>query len=174
MLNLRKPDSPAATPLPSATQSILDRYPTPDTGRTQMNHAADNSTVDGGPTDFVIGRGTKLKGEIDAQGDVIVEGEVEASIRADTMRLEAGGSVKGETHVTNAEISGRYEGTIQVAKCLTVRAEGHIAGSVHYGELKIDQGGTIVGDLALTEDTHTSRPQNRALTEAAPSTEQEH
>lgn len=156
MLNLRKPEtpaeSPAKAPVTTQTQSILDRYPTPDTGRSSSSQPLRDSLIDDGPTDFVIGRGTRLKGEIDAQGDVIVEGEVEASIRAATMRIDAGGSVKGDAHVANAEIRGHFEGTLHVRECLTVCGDGDLAGSIRYGELKVDKGGRISGDVALVDD----------------------
>jgi cytoskeletal protein CcmA (bactofilin family) len=156
MLSLRKSEtpaeSPAKTPVATQTQSILDRYPTPDTGRSNSTLPLKDSLADDGPTDFVIGRGTRLKGEIDAQGDVIVEGEVEASIRAATMRIDASGSVKGDAHVANAEIRGRFEGTLHVRECLTVCGDGDLAGSIRYGELKVDKGGRISGDVALVDE----------------------
>tara|TARA_B100000676_G_C18092279_1_gene861333 strand:+ start:25848 stop:26345 length:498 start_codon:yes stop_codon:yes gene_type:complete len=151
MLNLRKPESQAATPTPAATRSILDRYPTPDTGRYTPSPEPRGSMPEEGPTDFVIGRGTNLKGEIDAQGDVIVEGTVEASIHAATMRLESGGSVKGEANVANAEIKGCFEGSLHVRECLTVCSDGVVTGSIRYRELKVDKGGQITGDMALAE-----------------------
>ena len=157
MLNLRKPETPATSPAkaPAATAapSILDRYPTPDTGRSTSSPSPMVSSADDGPTDFVIGRGTRLKGEIDAQGDVIVEGEVEASIRAATIRIDAGGAVKGDVEVANAEIRGRFEGTLYVRECLTVCGDGDLSGSLRYGELKVDRGGRISGDVALVEDS---------------------
>jgi len=148
MLNLRKTETPTA-PTTTAAQSILDRYPTPDTGRSTSSLTPVNPLLDDGPTDFVIGRGTKLKGEIDAQGDVIVEGEVEASIRAATIRVDAGGSVKGDVHVANAEIRGTFEGTLNVRECLTICSDGKISGTIRYGELKVDKGGRISGEIAL-------------------------
>ncbi len=157
MLNLRKQEtsdaSPAKAPAATPNQSILDRYPTPDTGRSTSSLQSTASSPDEGPTDFVIGRGTRLKGEIDAQGDVIVEGEVEASIRAATMRIDAGGSVKGDAQVANAEVRGHFKGTLHVRECLTVCGDGDLAGSIRYGELKVDRGGRISGDVALEEES---------------------
>ena len=155
MLNLRKPET-SATPLTTTTQSILDRYPRPDTSRSTSSLTPANPFLDVGPTDFVIGRGTKLKGEVDAQGDVIVEGDVEASIRAATMRIDAGGSVKGDVHVANAEVRGNFEGTLNVRECLTVCSDGYISGAIRYGELKVDKGGLISGEMALVGREETS------------------
>ena len=157
MLNLRKPETPVV-PTTTATQSVLDRYPTPDTGRSTSSLTPVNPLLDDGPTDFVIGRDTKLKGEIDAQGDVIVEGDVEASIRTATMRIDASGSVKGDVHVANAEVRGTFEGSLNVREGLTICSDGNISGAIRYGELKVDKGGRISGEMALVvEDDHGSQ-----------------
>jgi cytoskeletal protein CcmA (bactofilin family) len=142
----------AKAPVAIQTQSILDHYPTPDTSRPNASQLLKDPLVDDGPTVFVIGRGTRLKGEIDAQGDVIVEGEVEAPIRAATMRIDASGSVKGDAHVANAEIQGRFEGALHVRECLTVWGNRDLAGSIRYGELRVDKGGRISGDVALVDE----------------------
>ena len=175
MLNIRKQDAakPAApVEPPSQTMSIYDRYPSPRPASEAASAAAydqpaasqPHALPDDGPTDFVIGRGTRLKGEIEAGGDVIVEGKVEASIRAATMRIAAGGSVNGEVDVANAEVRGIFHGTLNVRECLTVSGDGHVSGTVRYGELKVDRGARITGDIALVGDT----PQQPGLNLAHP------
>ena len=85
MLNLRKqePPRPSDSPAPvPAQKSVYERFPSPKPEAAPAMNATTTqpaaATTDDGPTDFVIGRGTRLKGEIEAAGDVIVEGTVEA------------------------------------------------------------------------------------------------
>lgn len=169
MLNMRKHDTPKPAPHEAAgARSIYDRFPSPKgdamPGSTPTyDHATPAASTpatrpDDGPTDFVIGRGTRLKGEIEAGADVIVEGEVEASIRAQTLRIAAGGCVTGQVNAANAEIRGRFEGDLHVRECLTVSGEGHVAGTVRYAELKVDRGARITGDIALVDDATPARP----------------
>lgn len=164
MLNLRKqePPRPSDSPAPvPAQKSVYERFPSPKPeAATAMNATTTQpaaAATDDGPTDFVIGRGTRLKGEIEAAGDVIVEGTVEASIRAATMRIAAGGSVTGDVEAPNVEVRGRFEGTLNVRECLTVSGEGHVSGTVRYGELKVDRGARITGDIALVDDKPRAR-----------------
>ena len=172
MLNMRKQDAKPVAPAepPSANKSIYDRYPSPRvTDDTAPAPAAQPvaKPADDGPTDFVIGRGTRLKGEIEAGGDVIVEGKVEASIRAATMRIAAGGSVSGEVEAANVEVRGQFEGTLNVRECLTVSGEGHVSGTVRYGELKVDRGARITGDIALVDGDTASRGPRPVQTSGA-------
>jgi len=163
MLNLRKQEPPrpsdAPAPVP-AQKSVYDRFPSPKPEADPAMNATTSqpaATTDDGPTDFVIGRGTRLKGEIEATGDVIVEGTVEASIRAATMRIAAGGSVTGDVEAPNVEVRGRFEGTLNVRECLTISGEGHVSGTVRYGELKVDRGARLTGDIALVDDKPKAR-----------------
>ena len=167
MLNIRKqePPRPSDAPAPVApSKSVYDRFPSPRPEAAPAMAAAPaqpQARPDDGPTDFVIGRGTRLKGEIEAGGDVIVEGEVEASIRAATMRIAAGGSVTGDVEAPNVEVRGRFEGTLNVRECLTVSGEGHVSGTVRYGELKVDRGARITGDIALVDDKARKRSEGK-------------
>lgn len=172
MLNIRKqeptPPLPARPEPSNPSKSVYERFPSP--RETAMTTAMPTTTpqsvpADEGPTDFVIGRGTRLKGEIEAGGDVIVEGEVEASIHAATMRIARGGSVQGEVHAANAEVRGRFEGTLQVRECLTVAGEGHVSGTIRYGELNVEKGGRITGDIALVEEKPRAKAETRNETE---------
>ena len=162
MLNMRKQEAPKPSDAPApatAPKSVYDRFPAPRPETTPGTTAtANRSATDDGPTDFVIGRGTRLKGEIEAGGDVIVEGEVEASIHAATMRIAAGGSVTGDVEAPNVEVRGRFEGTLNVRECLTVSGDGHVSGTVRYGELKVDRGARITGYIALVDDKAKPHP----------------
>jgi len=175
MNNIRKNDAgkpvePVAPP--SQTMTIYDRYPSPRPAADQASVPSDDLSdtpaprpgPDDGPTDFVIGRGTRLKGKIEAGGDVIVEGKVDASIRASTMRIAAGGSVNGEVDVANTKVRGLFQGTLNVRECLTISGDGHVSGTVRYGEFKVDRGARITGDIALVGDA----PQQPSLNLAHP------
>ena len=50
----------------------------------------------------------------------------------------------------NADIAGRYDGQLVVHGRLTVRSTGRISGMVKYGELEINAGGQIIGEMQVT------------------------
>ena len=67
--------------------------------------------------------------------------------------------------VGTATVDGRFDGNLVVTGCLTIRAGGRISGSIRYGEIEIERGAEIVGDVA----TVASEP----VEAAAVTTEQE-
>jgi cytoskeletal protein CcmA (bactofilin family) len=97
---------------------------------------------------LIVGREITLSGEIAACDHLIVEGTVEASVK-DCHRLEVAeaGLFRGTVEITEAEIAGRFEGAITVQGRLWVRATGKIEGKIQYGELAVDAGGTLDGEV---------------------------
>ena len=97
---------------------------------------------------LIVGRDITLSGEIAACDHLIVEGTVEASVK-DCHRLEVAeaGLFRGTVEISEAEIAGRFEGAITVQGRLWVRASGKIEGKIQYGELAVDAGGTLDGEI---------------------------
>ncbi|HTW33483.1 MAG TPA: polymer-forming cytoskeletal protein [Rhizomicrobium sp.] len=89
--------------------------------------------------------GVKLKGEIMSCGTLTVEGEVDAKVRARQIIVANGGVVTGKAEVVQAEIAGRFEGTLHVSGKLTIRRTGVFNGQVTYGQLEIEPGGELRG-----------------------------
>ncbi len=97
---------------------------------------------------LIVGRDITLSGEIAACDHLIVEGTVEASVK-ECHRLEVAetGLFKGAVEISEAEIAGRFEGQITVQGRLSVRSTGRIEGKIQYGELAVDAGGTLDGEI---------------------------
>ncbi len=99
------------------------------------------------PGALLIGGGVELKGRIGSCDALVVEGTVESTIECRSIEIRASGVVTGEATVESATIMGRFEGDLVVTGCLTVRAGGRISGSVRYGEIEIERGAEITGDI---------------------------
>ena len=97
---------------------------------------------------LIVGREITLSGEIAACDHLIVEGTVEASVK-ECHRLEVSeaGLFRGAVEIHEAEIAGRFEGQITVQGRLSVRSTGRIEGKIQYGELAVDAGGTLDGEV---------------------------
>jgi len=103
------------------------------------------------PTDskkLIVGREIVLSGEINSCDRLVVEGRVEANI-ADCREIEIAesGTFKGEAEIDFADISGNFEGSLTARSLLLVRATGRVTGNVRFGQLEIERGGQIVGDV---------------------------
>ena len=66
-----------------------------------------NMSVNESPARNIIGNGTLIKGEIESNGDIRIDGKVVGSLRS-TGKVVVGqnGSIEGEIHCKQADVSG--------------------------------------------------------------------
>ena len=116
---------------------------------------------------LIVGREITLSGEIAACDHLIVEGTVEASVK-ECHRLEVAeaGLFRGAVEIHEAEIAGRFEGQIIVQGRLSVRSTGRIEGKIQYGELAVDAGGTLDGEIRGHGKTAKPEPKVKPIAEA--------
>ncbi len=94
----------------------------------------------------VIGRGARLVGTIELEGEVYIEGECEGTVRTRShLGLGAGGSVRGELRGKTVSIAGKVLGSIIAEETLHVTSTGAVEGEVFYGKLDVKPGGVIDG-----------------------------
>lgn len=99
---------------------------------------------------LTVGRDISLSGEIGSCDVLIVEGTVEAKLRdGRSIEVANGGLFKGSVEIDEADIGGRFEGDIAVRGRLTVRSTGRITGSIKYGEISVEAGGQLSGDIQM-------------------------
>jgi cytoskeletal protein CcmA (bactofilin family) len=117
---------------------------------------------------LIVGQGIRLSGEISSCDRLVVEGAVEATLN-DTLALEIAesGRFTGGCEVEEADISGVYEGDLTVRKRLFVRGTGKLTGTVRYGELELERGGQIAGNISVL-DAAASRAGSSTSSEAKP------
>lgn len=112
--------------------------------------AAPQGGGDGEMRKLIVGRDIHLQGEIRACQKLVVEGRVEAALN-DCRSVEIAGSglFKGSARIETADISGRFEGDIIVTNRLIVRSTGRIVGSIQYGQIEIERGGVVSGQVEV-------------------------
>ena len=112
---------------------------------------------------LIVGQGIRLSGEISSCDRLVVEGEVEATLN-DTLALEiaTSGRFTGGCEVEEADISGVYEGDLTVRRRLFVRGTGKLTGTVRYGELELERGGQIAGNISVLSTGSGSAAAARA------------
>ena len=82
----------------------------------------------------------------------MVEGHVEVSLNETrAVEIKPKGRFIGSCEVEAAEISGVYEGDLTVRGRLTVRASGQVEGKICYGEIELERGGRISGNLGVRD-----------------------
>lgn len=101
---------------------------------------------------LIVGRDISLSGEIAACDVLVVEGTVEAKLPdGRAIEIAESGLFKGSVEIDDADIAGRFEGDILVRGRLRVRSSGRIRGIIRYGELEVEAGGQIVGDVQVVQ-----------------------
>ena len=91
-----------------------------------------------------------LSGELKCCDTLVVEGIVDSSrIECRKFVLGTAGSCKGAVEAESAVIDGRFEGHLIIRARLLIKSGGQVRGSVQYGQLEIEPGGQLQGDMVL-------------------------
>lgn len=95
-----------------------------------------------------LGRGISLSGEVNSCDKLLIEGSVDAKLtNCRAIEIAESGLFKGSTSIDEAEIRGRFEGDLIVRNRLLIKATGRVSGTIRYGQIEIECGGQIFGDI---------------------------
>lgn len=97
---------------------------------------------------FFAGQGVRFKGELFSCDDLHLSGVFEGAARARKLTVARGGVFNGDCTVEEAEIDGAANGNITVTGMLTVRAGGVVKGKISYGEIALERGAQVEGELS--------------------------
>ncbi|MBV9585925.1 MAG: polymer-forming cytoskeletal protein [Alphaproteobacteria bacterium] len=112
---------------------------------------------------LIVGREISLSGEINSCNKLVVEGSVEANLQnCRDVDISESGLFKGSASIDEAEVRGRFEGNLTVRKRLLIRATGRVTGTIRYGQIEIECGGQISGDIQTDGDIVSDLPGARA------------
>ena len=105
---------------------------------------------------LTVGQDTVLKGEISTCDRLIVQGTVDAVLTdVHTIEITETGEFKGSATIENAEISGLFDGELQVKGRLTVYGTGRVTGKISYSEIEIQRGGMISGKVVVSNSARS-------------------
>jgi cytoskeletal protein CcmA (bactofilin family) len=138
------PRQPADPPRPAELPRRLEPVPPPSAAAP----AAPPQRQEAEMRKLIVGREISLAGEITSCDRLVVEGSVEANLaNCRDVEISESGVYKGSASIEDAEIRGRFEGVLHVRKRLLIKATGRVIGTVRYGQLEIECGGQISGDI---------------------------
>jgi len=95
----------------------------------------------------LIGKGTRLVGEITNCTRVEIQGQFEGNVVSDEIIITECGSLNGYAKTERAVVHGNLEGNIIVANLLDISVTGRVSGELTYGQLAIAAGGYVGGTL---------------------------
>lgn len=159
-LDIPAPKAPAARPMvaPARPQSgpvggidVTRRQPGSSTSSSLQPHAEASDLPTASMAEsrkLVVGREIRLKGEVTSCDVLVVEGSVELSLTdARQIQVADSGLYSGKVEVDEAEIAGQFEGELTVRERLIVRPGGRVTGRVRYGNIIVEAGGQIAGEV---------------------------
>jgi cytoskeletal protein CcmA (bactofilin family) len=107
---------------------------------------------------LTVGNDILLKGEIATCDRLVIEGMVDASLKdVHTVEISETGSFKGTAEIEDAEISGLFEGDLIVRNRLTIYSTGKVRGKISYGEIEIERGGELSGEIRSGSAANTAK-----------------
>jgi len=112
---------------------------------------------------LIVGREISLSGEITSCDKLIVEGSVEANLQnCHEIEIAESGLFKGTASIDEAEVRGRFEGELIVRRRLLIRAGGKVVGTIRYGQLEVEAGGELSGEIQASGDNVADLPTRAA------------
>ena len=122
---------------------------------------------------LTVGNDILLKGEIATCDRLVIEGRVEAKLsEVHTVEIAECGSFKGTAEVEDAEISGIFEGDLVVRNRLVIYASGEVRGNISYGEIEIERGGRLTGQIKTVANTANAKSRLSATETSEPKARQ--
>ncbi|MCH2034168.1 MAG: polymer-forming cytoskeletal protein [Tenacibaculum sp.] len=92
----------------------------------------------------VIGKGTKITGELISEGDFRIDGEFEGTLNTKgRVIIGKEGFINGTVECTNADVEGKFAGEFNVADTLTAKSSSYITGNIIVGQLATEPGASL-------------------------------
>lgn len=137
----------------------------------QAANAAEASAESHDVRQNVIGKGTVIEGNVQAEGDLFVEGIVKGDVTTKT-KFVAGPSaiIEGNILAQHAEIAGRVQGTVKAMGLLVINSSGTILGDVITKDLNVESGSTFNGRLQVGGNISSTPIEIAKVTVAPPVT----
>ena len=119
----------------------------------------------------IIGASIKVKGNFYGEGNIVIEGQLEGSVKTDA-NLFIGDKAKVVANIeaNDAIINGEVRGGLKIHQYLALGPTAKIIGDVNYSEISIEKGAIINGQIIyVSNNTKTSK--NKPVLEDEPEVE---
>lgn len=98
----------------------------------------------------IIGAGTSIKGNIESNGDIRIDGTLTGNLHAKAkILIGPDGVVEGDIEGQQADVLGKVNGTIKVTDLLHLRGKANLSGDIYAGKLQIEPTVTFNGQCHM-------------------------
>jgi cytoskeletal protein CcmA (bactofilin family) len=96
----------------------------------------------------VLGRGVRVRGRLQGEGDLRIEGEIDGDVRVSGfVEIAEGGSVHGEITGQRVVVEGTLEGDVTCEGTIVVRGGAKVRGDLRGTEIALDETAGFVGRI---------------------------
>jgi cytoskeletal protein CcmA (bactofilin family) len=114
------------------------------------NNKMARNTDNDSPSVNLIGNGTVIKGSIQSDGDIRIDGTLIGSIVSKgKVVVGPSGNVEGDIACNDADISGNLKVKITVSEVLLLKPSAKLSGDIITNKLAIESGATFSGTCSM-------------------------
>jgi cytoskeletal protein CcmA (bactofilin family) len=98
----------------------------------------------------LVGDGTEIRGNINSDGDIRIDGRVIGNvITRSKMVLGNSGSIDGDVTANSGDVSGKIKGNLNITDILYLKSSGRIDGNITTSKMVIESGGEFNGSCQM-------------------------
>lgn len=102
--------------------------------------------------DSLIGKGTRIEGDLSFSGGLRVDGEIKGDVlavdgKSSTLVLGENAKIEGAVRVAHVVINGAVIGPVFASDTLELQPKARVTGDVEYSCIEIQQGAVIQGRM---------------------------
>lgn len=121
-------------------------------GKATGSSVADGKSVPVVLRPSVLAEGIAITGDIQGDGELLIEGRLEGSVRCKALTIGETGSVKGRIVADTVLVKGEIEGEVE-AEQVTLAKTARVIGDVRHSVLAVDAGAVVEGRYSRLEET---------------------
>lgn len=131
---------------PKIIQSLIIGY----TPMHMFKEKSENGSATSNSVETIIGPSVKLEGEFKSDGDVVVEGIVNGTLKTKgALRVGEDATIKANVTATSAIIAGTVDGNLTIKAKLELGPRAHIAGDITCSTMAVAEGAVINGAVSI-------------------------
>ena len=116
-----------------------------------------------GTDDNVLGMSLRVRGRVNGDGDLRIEGSVEGDVLVTgLLSIESGGSVTGNTQAQAVSIEGTLTGDVEAQGDVTIRKGARVVGNMNGAQISLEEGaafsGRIDAEFELPDGLDSKKP----------------